>query len=73
MTKTVTSLTLPSRFAIGDTVVIPCIVRAVHFSDAKVNYIVDVGGYLLSVDSCDTYKPEGEQAAAQPAQIVQVI
>lgn len=62
-----------AHHGIGDTIMVPCMVKAVHFSKSKVNYVVEIGGYLLSIDSCDTFKPEGAQAGAEPAEIVQVI
>lgn len=66
-------INLPSTHAIGDTIVIPCRVKGVHFSESKVHYVVDIGGYLLSIDSADAFKPEGSQADAQPVEIVRVV
>lgn len=66
------NINLPSEHAIGDTIVIPCRVKGVHFTESKVNYIVDIGGYLLSIDSADAFKPEGAQADAKPVEIVKV-
>jgi hypothetical protein len=67
------NLNLPSAHAIGDTIVIPCTVKGVHFSESKVRYIVDIGGYLLNIDSADAFTPEGEQAQAKPTEVVQVV
>lgn len=45
------SFTLPSAFAIGDTVTIAAKVAGVQFSAGKVRYVFDLGDHVSIIDS----------------------
>ena len=53
-----------SRHAIGAPVIVNGTVRAVHFTESKVNYIVEIGGHLFNVDSCDVNPAKAAEVQA---------